>query len=189
MDEVHPVLFLHTVPWCKTCINLTKPESWNVLTNLIESINPSTEIRVIQHVDYQTLNKDTTKIYPRVIKQIHTYPCFIIQPSNLANKEGNMEGAYIYKAKFDRSTGFILPDENKPDGTMKDWLSKHLLQVQNNKREEKNINPELMKKLMVSDKNESNRNVKSEKNTKNNHRKNDENTKEYFFFVRYRKPF
>lgn len=126
MEEIHPVLFIHTVPWCVLCKNLTKPENWNYLVNIVQSLNPATEIKVIRHITYDKLNVDDGIIYPREIKKIHSYPCFVILPSNLAGKDGSMENAHIFMSEFNKSTGIIEPIQENIPPKLSDWLSKHL---------------------------------------------------------------
>jgi thiol-disulfide isomerase/thioredoxin len=209
MDNSHPVLFIHTAPWCPTCKNIVKPENWNILTDTINSINPNTEIRLIQHAHYQQLNKDPSKIYPRVIKAVHVFPSFVVQPSTYATKEGSMEKSIIFKGYFDTSIGAIVEDKESKDENIKDWLASALLSVSDNnqKEEQKKINSELMKRLTIQNEkkpinnNSSNSNSNSSSGSNNYNRSSESslsvnklNQKKYaenekFIKVYYRKPF
>lgn len=151
MNDSHPVLFIHTAPWCNSCKNIVKPEHWNILTDTVKSINPDTEIRLIQHQNYHQLNKDPSKIYPRVIKAVHTFPSFVVQPSPHATKEGTMERSIIYRGTFDERAGAIVEDKKSKEETIKEWLGRALLSATGTPREEqRKINPDLMKKLLLS---------------------------------------
>ena len=194
MDDSHPVLFIHTAPWCPTCKNILKPENYNILTDTINSINPNTEIRLIQHAHYQQLNKDPNKIYPRVIKAVHVFPSFVVQPSSHATKEGTMEKSIIFKGYFDANIGAIVEDKQSKDENIKEWLSRALLTVGGNKKEEeKKVNPELLKRLTLQNEKKSSKVDNSrpltnlsksiEINNKNNY------TGESFAKIYYRKPF
>jgi hypothetical protein len=70
MSGTYPVLFIHTTPRCVLCTNLVMPENWKKLTDTINSVNPNSKIKLIQHDNYQQPNQDYTQIYPRVIKGI-----------------------------------------------------------------------------------------------------------------------
>jgi hypothetical protein len=120
MDTEHPVLIVHTAPWCTACAKLLDPSAFNQIVKTIKDTNPSTEIKIIKHNNYNDTNKHDQ--YP-TFNYINGFPTFMITGSGNCNRKGSFDKVRIFGSKYDK--GKILGD-NSSKVSFTNWLVTHL---------------------------------------------------------------
>lgn len=120
MSDIHPILMIHKAPWCGACRNLLEPSNFNRITSIIKKVNPSTEIKIINHENYNQTNRHDQ--YPP-FNYIQGFPTFMITSSDNCTRKGNISKVYIFNGKH--VNGQILEDKSQKL-SFDAWLKKYL---------------------------------------------------------------
>lgn len=129
MASSHPVILIHAATWCGACKHFTGADNMSKLTRLIQSINPSTEVKIIYHNNFKDTNKKEE--YPP-IDYIPGFPMLMITDSTNCSRSGTMNKVHILGYKWN-GKALVRGEDESPEAFIKRVLKPGNLSPNGNK--------------------------------------------------------
>lgn len=122
MSNEHPILLIHTAPWCGGCKNLLQPNNMSKITKILKELNPNTEVKIVSNQHWNDTNK--TDDIPTV-NYIPTFPMLMLMNSSNCNRSGTMNEVRIYNHNWNGSS--IV--KNEKEESIEAFLRKNVLAI------------------------------------------------------------
>lgn len=137
MSNEHPVLLIHTAPWCGACKSLLQPNNMSKITKLLKELNPEAEIKIISNKHFNDTNK--TDDIPTV-NYIPAFPMLMVMNSSNCSRRGSMNNVRIFNHNWDGNQ----INKNEKSESIEAFLRKNIAaineEIDTNKAREKIVN-------------------------------------------------
>lgn len=121
MSKEHPVLIIHTAPFCGACKQFLQPNNMAKLTKLVKELNPNAEIKIVSNENWSNTNK--TDDVPTV-NYIPAFPMLMLTTSSNCNRRGNMNDVMILNHYWNGSQ--IIPVKNTELESIESFLRRNM---------------------------------------------------------------